>query len=307
MKPKDNGSTNEAFTLIELLVVIGIIAILVALIIPAVQSSRETARRTQCLNNFKQIGVALSTHYAADSHFPPGYSTSLRESGGDTWTPGMGWAVSLLPGLDESPLFNAINMQASAIYPMNMTARQTSLSVFLCPSSTGSGPLHFDVAHVAFDPPPDDVAASQYVASPGWFVKADLGDDADGVFYHNSKTTVEMITDGVSTTLFVGERSRNLADATWIGALFLPIGTYCTNPGWPNSRCAPTAMLVLGWPLPPNSPESGPDGFFSQHPGGSQFLFGDGSARFIKQTINPRVMLSLASRGDGELLSADQY
>ncbi len=295
------------FTLIELLVVILVIAILVALIVPAVQSSREAGRRAQCLNNLHQIGVALGAHYASNNRFPAGYFTELWDSGRDTWSPVMGWAVYLLPSLGESPIYDAINFTSPAIYSLNMTARRVTVSSLLCPSSSGSGPLRFEVDHVAFDPPPDDVAPSQYIASPGWFVKSALAEDGDGVFYHNSKTTIEMITDGTSTTLFVGERSRNLADATWVGALFLPVGSFCTNPGWPNVDCARTNMLVLGWPGPPNSPTAGADGFFSEHPGGSQFLFGDGAVRFVKQTIDPRVMLSLSSRADGEVVAAGQY
>ncbi len=295
------------FTLIELLVVILVIAILVALIVPAVQSAREAGRRAQCLNNLHQIGVALGTHYASNNRFPAGYFTELWDSGRDAWSPAMGWAVYLLPSMGESPIYDAMNLEACAIYPLNMTARRVVISSLLCPSSSGSGPLHFEVDHVAFDPPADDVAPSQYVASPGWFVKNEMGREGDGVFYHNSKTTLEMITDGASTTLFIGERSRNLADATWVGALFSPVGIYCTSPRWFNTDCEKTCMLVLGWPGPPNSPTAGADGFASQHPGGSQFLFGDGAVRFVKQTIDPRVMLSLSSRADGEVVSAGQY
>ena len=192
----------------------------------------------------------MNSHYAENNKLPSGYFTELYPSGKDQWSPLMGWAVYLLPGLDAQPLFNSINFTNSAQYAFGETSRGTSLSVMLCPSSSGGGPLHFEVNRVAFDPPADNLAPSQYVASSGWFVKHDLSDEADGVFFHNSAMTLEKITDGTSTTLFVGERSRNLADATWIGPLYLPIGKFCTNPSWPTFECESTAMLVLGWPAP---------------------------------------------------------
>jgi prepilin-type N-terminal cleavage/methylation domain-containing protein len=295
------------FTLIEALVVLAIIALLVGLLLPAVMSAREAARRGQCINNLRQIGVALNAHHVANNKFPPGYYTEILPSGQDSWDPMMGWAVYLLPSLDQGALFNSINFSNSAQYAFNMTARGVTLSVFMCPSSSGSGPLHFETSLVAFDPPADNVAPSQYVASSGWFPSMLLAGKADGVFYHNSTVSVQEITDGTSTTVFVGERSRNLADATWVGALYSPVGKFCTNPTWPNTQCSWTCMLVLGWPAPPNSTDAFASYFFSQHSSGCHFLFGDGAVHFLKQTVSPDAMLSLSSRSGAELVSADQY
>ncbi len=88
--------------------------------------------------------------------------------------------------------------------------------------------------------------------------------------------------------------------------LYLPVGNFCTNPSWPTTQCSSTCMLVLGWPAPPNSQDAGAGYFFSQHPGGCHFLFGDGAAKLLKQTIDPTVMMSLSSRSGGELVNADQ-
>lgn len=299
---------SAGFTLIEAVVVIAVMGLLIALLLPAVQSARESSRRLQCVNNLKQIGVAMNSHHSSNRRFPPGYQTDLFASGRDQWSPQTGWGVNLLSSLGQVPLYNAVNFDMTFQFPMNSTAREAVLSVFLCPSSDAGGPVYFDPDLVAWDPPQvaRNVASSQYVASSGWFPNGSLGQEADGVFYHNSRTSVQEITDGTSTTLFVGERSRNLADATWVGPLYLPVGQFCTNPAWPVKKCTSTCMLVLGWPAPPNSQESGPDGFFSRHPGGCNFLFGDGSVRFIKQTITAAVFTSLSTRAGGELVSSDQ-
>ena len=123
------------FTLIELLVVIAIIAVLIALLLPAVQAAREAARRVQCVNNLKQMGIALHNYHDALSVFPPGYIAASKFIDGETDTaPGWSWAAMILPQLDQGPLYSATNVYLPIQAPANTTAVQTILTGFWCPS-----------------------------------------------------------------------------------------------------------------------------------------------------------------------------
>src|SRR5579864_5723515 len=125
----------RGFTLIELLVVIAIIAVLVALLLPAVQQAREAARRSQCKNNLKQVGLALQNYHGSRNTFPPGYVSTFDGSGNDTG-PGWGWGAMILPELDQAPLQNGISFTQPIEAAANATARVTTLSASLCPSDS---------------------------------------------------------------------------------------------------------------------------------------------------------------------------
>ena len=126
---------SRGFTLIELLVVIAIIAVLIALLLPAVQSAREAARRMQCVNNLKQIGIALHNYHDALSILPSGYIAASKFIDGETDTaPGWSWASMILPQLDQPPLYSSINVYLPIQAAANTTSTQTILSAFLCPS-----------------------------------------------------------------------------------------------------------------------------------------------------------------------------
>ncbi|MGE3819670.1 MAG: DUF1559 domain-containing protein [Isosphaeraceae bacterium] len=294
------------FTLIELLVVIVIIAILVALLIPAVQASRESARRAQCASQFKNVGMAFHSHNGAHNQFPAGFVTDAnRGESGDSYSPAVGWGALLLPWLEQGPLFNTINFDQALQFPVNFTVRTAKLSLFHCPSEPMTGAVRFDGTGWVIGT--DDVTPGQYVASSGWFDRFHVADEADGVFYRNSRTTTRDIPDGLSQTLFASERARNLADGTWIGAIFIPVGRLCTEKGRTGKLCASCAMLVLGWPEISNRTVHGPDGFSSRHPGGILALFGDGSVSFVKETVEPRIFESLTTRNGREVVSKDQF
>jgi prepilin-type N-terminal cleavage/methylation domain-containing protein/prepilin-type processing-associated H-X9-DG protein len=305
----------HGFTLIELLVVIAVIGVLIALLLPAVQSARASARRTQCTNNLKQIGLAMHNYHASLNVFPPGYIslTVGNQPNGNEVGPGWGWGTMLLNALEQGPLFSATNFNLPITDPSARTVRESNLSVFLCPSSVGSGPVL--LADSSNNPLLGDLSAGQYIASAGQFEPGDSPADNNGVFYRNSRISLRDITDGSSLTLMVGERSRNLADATWVGAVASAV--VCTNPQWPVRNCEPSNVLVLGhtgpvvgeqpWVDVPNYKGAGADDFWSLHPGGCNFLFCDGSVRFIKETVNPTVFSSLATRASGEIVSADQF
>jgi prepilin-type N-terminal cleavage/methylation domain-containing protein/prepilin-type processing-associated H-X9-DG protein len=234
------------FTLIELLVVISIIAVLIALLLPAVQAAREAARRSQCVNNLKQIGLALNNYANAVGVFPPGYVSTVLPGIPDACDqdaenqtsidrgPGWAWGSMILPQIDQQPLYNSINFGLSVGFAANNTCSTTSLNVYLCPSDFGP-----TVVPVFADPPDpaqpgtfsaskivDTVARGNYVgmfglgeicANSGSTSQPNQGSigQASGMFYRNSQTSFATITDGTSNTIAIGERSHNLSYVTW--------------------------------------------------------------------------------------------
>ncbi len=326
----------SGFTLVELLVVIAIIGILVSLLLPAIQSAREAARRTQCNNNLKQIGVALHDYLTWSQRFPPGYQSTVgpNEVPGvqaEDLGPGWGWATLILPYLEQMDLYKQIDLTKDLADPANATARTTVLSAYLCPDDNAS-PL-FQVDKLGDTKPytsplldsngnPVQVARSNYVGmfgnpeitlDPGY-----LSDPTQypeyalthrGVFYRNYAVRAEDVTDGLSNTIFVGERSSNLAYSTWTGSVtggqVPPNGPDPFN--WPPEG-AP--VLTLGHtgdasdvpPHTPNSPVAHVDDFWSFHPAGANFLFGDGSVHMISNGISPSVWWALGTRAGGEII-----
>jgi prepilin-type N-terminal cleavage/methylation domain-containing protein/prepilin-type processing-associated H-X9-DG protein len=318
------GRRRSGFTLIELLVVIAVIGVLIALLLPAVQSARESARRAQCVNNLKQIGLAMHAYESANRCFPPGY-LALVGGGGVHGAPnpvtrdaGPGWAYGtvMLPFLEQQPLYQAMNVDLPAQFPENRTGVTTSLSTFLCPSSSDDSRL-FDV----LDEPGAVLARfarAHYVLNAGrdeaWgYTIDDHRRIADGPFYRNSRTTIAEIRDGLSNTLFMGEHVPILSDKTWVGVV--PGAVVCPTPAFAFSTCDYAATLVLSHTgpsadednqiHPPNSRLAHVCQMYSEHPGGANILLGDGSVRFVKESINQRAWAALATIKGGEVVSAD--
>jgi prepilin-type N-terminal cleavage/methylation domain-containing protein/prepilin-type processing-associated H-X9-DG protein len=305
----------NAFTLIELLVVIAIIGALIALLLPAVQAAREAARRAQCANNLKQIGLAMHNYHATHDVFPPGYITGTQTPAPDSpeTGPGWGWGTMLLDNLEQPAVYNSVNFNLPIADPASQTVRTVNLSVFLCPSSTGSvGPI--TLSNAAGLTLVTDLTSGQYVASAGQWEIEEFPAQNNGVFYRNSRNGLRDILDGSSLTLSAGERSRNLADSTWVGVV--AFARVCTNPSWKVRDCETANVMTLAhtgpspnqlWVDVPNYKAAGADDYWSLHPGGCNFLFCDGSVRFIKETIDPRVFSFLSTRAGGEIISADQF
>ncbi|MEN6493369.1 MAG: DUF1559 domain-containing protein [Thermoguttaceae bacterium] len=268
-------SPRRGFTLVELLVVIAIIGILIALLLPAVQAAREAARRMQCANNLKQLGLGMHNYHAALNCFPPGFM-ALNHQG--QITGGWAWGVFLMPYLEQSTLQSKLNVTQYTLSqvvsdPALLPMLQVNMAVFLCPSSRieplreyqgGGGQM---------------VATANYTCCRGFFSFAGqthLQKANNGVFYAQSATRLRDVLDGTSNTFALGERTvlaSNLQDPSkwpsWCGPGGLGIGSTVSSAVADNLN-HPTSTHA----------------FSSDHPGGAQFAFVDGSVRFIPNTIS---------------------
>lgn len=271
----------RAFTLIELLVVIAIIAVLIALLLPAVQQARESARKTQCRNNLKQIGVALHNYHDAFSCYPMGYCAALPYvDGGTDTSKGWSWASMILPQIDQTPLYNQFNFgQPVELFP----AIQTKLPAFLCPSDLIAGGI------IPIKNSTGTTITSAAVASYAAVCGGDESDTADlvgaGAFFRNSSTKFSNITDGTSNTILVAERASCKAQGIWAGAI--NNGLVKCGPQNVASQTAtePAACLVLMHTHLNNvtlDSDGGLDDAGSMHVVGSFVLLADGSVRFVQ-------------------------
>jgi prepilin-type N-terminal cleavage/methylation domain-containing protein/prepilin-type processing-associated H-X9-DG protein len=324
-------SNRRGFTLIELLVVIAIIAVLISMLLPAVQQAREAARRSQCKNNLKQIGLALHNYHDSFSVFPPGYIAGSTFIDGETDTsPGWSWVSMILPQLDQGPLYSSINFSFPIQAPGNAGVIATSLPMFLCPSDQFQGST-FAVG--------DGLGGTVATVSPASYagsVGSDAADVAlglnnnglgDGVFFRNSSVRMAGILDGASQTILVLERAWGNAEGTWVGAI--PGGVIQRGPSNPcpgssrTTNLAPCLSLAHGHLLNTTTDtDGGLDDPSSFHIGGAHALFGDGSVRFLKNTasdagVNPDgstrytsmslSLQALCTRAGKEVVDGDAY
>ena len=316
---RPEGST-RGFTLIELLVVIAIISVLIALLLPAVQASREAARRCQCVNNLMQIGIALKSYENSFESLPSGV---VNPTGPIVDAPvgyHFGWIAQILPYLDARPLHRKLDFNVGVYAPENGSARAVMLKSLICPSSPGP----FRMAPIGPTAPAwGDPALTSYAGCHN-DIETPIDAKNNGVLFLNSHVRYEDIEDGSSNTIFVGEKALEVTQLGWAS------GTRSTlrNMGW-----LVNAKLLSGPPAAANvataddlveaaegkaaakpgvqgagdAPRPIVGGFASNHPGGANFVLGDGAVRFVKNTINPRVLQFLANRADGELLGSDQF
>ncbi len=297
--------SRRGFTLIELLVVIAIIAVLVGLLLPAVQKVREAANRIKCQNNLKQMGIACQAYHAANGAFPPGFTATAAYP--DT-APGWGWATYLLPYLDGDNVYSQINLSQPV---QSSPAIQNALSVYLCPSDQAPS-VPFALT--------DAAGATVARAAPSSYA-ATVGDDScetddptgNGVFYRNSRTRIADITDGSSNTVLIGDRSWAQAHGIWAGVpadAVLRAGVLNT---WPNATAsAPTFVLAHNNFINIRTDsDGGLDDFSSNHPGGVNLLFADGSVHFLRSITDDgmerRAFWALGTRAGGETVQGLDY
>jgi len=330
----------RGFTLIELLVVIAIIAVLIALLLPAVQSAREAARRAQCINHAKQIALAMHNYLDRVGAFPPNSIADGNWTG--TW---WAWPSFILPEVEQSPIYNAINYSLGCTHRVNSTAYRTIIPSFLCPSDDSAklfdDRVYVDVNQPDFSTPGAYTMASiNFVGSAGDMKNNTIFDylcvdpaqaagptwGCNGTFRgmfgdcSSAKSiAIAEVTDGTSNTFLVGENSPNLnSGLAWASgndiyaSTIIPLNwmTKLKNNQVDSNGdvCSPAA-----WNPDPTSNvhcynnQWYYQGFKSFHPGGANFAFADGSVRFIRQTINSRTYMALSTRAGGEVVSADSY
>jgi prepilin-type N-terminal cleavage/methylation domain-containing protein/prepilin-type processing-associated H-X9-DG protein len=321
----------RAFTLIELLVVIAIIAVLIALLLPAVQAAREAARRAQCVNNLKQMGLALHNYHDAVGAFPMSYvSFQAFKDGATDTAPGWAWSTMILSQLEQPAVFNSVNFAQAVEAPANSTVARSSLSVYLCPSDPiMSGPFTVSTSGGAAIATVSPTSYAACVGNDATDSTTGLNNDGlgNGVMFRNSRIRMADITDGTSQTILVGERAWSINNGTWVGVV-----TNCVIRRGPANPCPTTgaayylaATLVQAHCNVLNTitdPDGGLDDFSSRHPGGANTLFGDGSVRFLKSVLanngtnssggtiySPAslILQALGTRAGGEVLSADSY
>jgi prepilin-type N-terminal cleavage/methylation domain-containing protein len=318
----------QAFTLVELLVVIAIIGILVSLLLPAVQSAREAARRMSCQNNLKQMGLAALNYESSLRVFPSAFVANTRHLNRDPITydgpNGFAWGALLLPFLEQSALSLQLDFSVACWNPTNSSATRMPVSVYLCPSADSSSPT-FDVvsaslARLAI------FGRSHYVANAGqeepWgYTLEDYGRLADGPMFRNSRVRVADVSDGLSNTVFLGEHAPVLSNKTWVGVV-RGAKVCANNPQrFPITDCdfAATLVNVHSGPAadetdpiagfapihPPNSPLSHVCQMYSEHGNGANVSIGDGSVRFISSSIHHPTWAALSSRSKGEVIGGN--
>ena len=289
--------SRSAFTLVELLVVIAIIGILIGMLLPAVQSVREAARRVSCANNMRQLGLAMQNYESTFGHFPPGFSSMPSRDGTAatgvhidpvTWNaaPGWGWGAHLLPFVEGNNIHAQIDFDIPIWAAEHRAIIQTQLPMFLCPSSSGDDQPFtvVDEAEAPYSPDgnaPIVLGRSNYVASHGqesaWgsftdiysfstqeiSINGDVSRVADGPFYRNSKTKMSEVRDGTTNSIFLGEHSSRLSDKTWVGVV--PGATVHPKFSSPENGPDGAATLVL-YHMGPSGGELDITGFPIIHP-----------------------------------------
>jgi prepilin-type N-terminal cleavage/methylation domain-containing protein len=326
-----SARSRRGFTLIELLVVIAIIAVLIALLLPAVQQAREAARRTQCKNNLKQLGLAAHNYLDVFDTFPPGWVSRSYQVSPTTELTIWGWGAFLLPYIDQAPLYNTVQPgirsidQNLALGGANAAALTTPLAAFRCASDTGPALNDFDGTYGANPAQTTDFntynrkvtngTALVSIATSNYVMVADVGDSITpsvieatygpplGIGWNDSRVKIRDITDGTSNQLVFGERCFQM-EGLHVGAgNALGFSPATASAPYNGQQCR-SCLAVVGipyWGLNQSVVNGNHHsrGFASNHVGGVHFVLGDGSVRFISDNIDHKPNSIAAAAGTG--------
>ena len=309
---KNRGA--DGFTLVELLVVIAIIGILVALLLPAVQAAREAARRLHCMNNLRQIGLAVHNYYTSQGDAPISIAPGNLPNYGPLKSPegnGIGWIVRVLPQMEQQSLFDQFNFNGEMSRNLGLKdpTRKDLLTVQLdaltCPSDSSGRELTtqqyqwkgIEVATTNYKGVMGDAMMATASAFGGEPHCNDAAYECSGIFWRNSyqwANRFDRMRDGKSNTLMIGE---DLPEFNWHS-----MWTYA------NADSSSTAV-PLNYMPEPNDPSQWWErrSFRSLHPGGALFCFADGSMRFLPESIALDIYRALSTRNGGEVVNADAY
>jgi type II secretory pathway pseudopilin PulG len=284
--------------------VIAIIAILIALLLPAVQQAREAARRVQCKNNLKQLGLALHNYHDIYLTFPSGWiAVNNGVANAHDGINGAGWGTMILPQIEQSALYNQFDANVAIHDPVNAAFLGKVLPAWQCPSDPKP-----DKWSIEEEGSPGTVLAelptANYIGSfgteeldgcenaPGSAPVSSSGQCVgNGIFYHNSNVRMRDITDGTTNTFMLGERRTDERQ-----------GWYSTWPGMVAEGEEAFQRVLGSADHVPNDPAAHFDDFSSHHTGGSQFCLGDGSVTFISENIDHGLYQSLATISGGEVV-----
>ena len=298
----------RAFTLIELMVVVAIIGILIALLLPAVQSARESARRSQCTNNLSQLVIGILNYEHAFRVYPPGVINNTAPVKNLPVGYHHNWLIQTLPFREETILYRNMDFRVGVYDKKYLRHRTMHIDSLWCPSSGSPKWGNYG-------------ALSSYAAvhhDRGGFIDT----DNNGVFFLNSRVRYKDITDGVSYTAFAGEKHHGDTDLGWMSGTYATLrntgktinvtdmssrtGAGWNSPGYPLPYAEFPGMKMSGETLQviSTSPGGAPTkftSFASDHPGGCLFVFGDGHVSFVYESVELKVLRAWAHRSDGTL------
>jgi prepilin-type N-terminal cleavage/methylation domain-containing protein/prepilin-type processing-associated H-X9-DG protein len=314
--------SRRGFTLIELLVVIAIIAVLIGLLLPAVQKVREAAARMSCSNNLKQIGLALHNYHDANGRFPSGHRvvTPTPANDGQTYYYS-NWAIQILPYIEQQNLFQGYNDTVDAFQPANKAVRETYVATYTCPSdvnakqiltpesspSTGGGGIPFMTGSYRGMSGVSSTGFDQWAGFPSEVIKnSQTNAGLRGILHTDwqggpvSPEKISGISDGTSNTLVVGERTtrtHNTRTTFWANSfnLYSLSGAFNQSATLLNDydKCATIASDIAQCKY----------GWGSFHSGVINFVYGDGSVRTISTSINMTTFTYLATVAGGEVIA----